>query len=968
MNLRFRLIYLIFIFSFLFLNFGYEKSFAYPIDDSGGAYAVCSTCLGSPPADCSISQAGSCNVCTPGGSSDCCSSGSPWTKYQAVCVNLDPESVTCSYVWVVASQVCATADKCVTSDGPYLRAGFCSCATGGIYKVCCNNTGGGVAGGACVQVSNDGIDPPWEGICPAGSYSVFGSDASACPVAATPTPTPAPCTNTCATSISPGSNCSYNSGGDAWCQDQPNGNQDAYCWNCSGGAPTSTPTGPTATSTPTPTSVSCGSGQQSCGSWGCIPSCAQCNGSWPPYYPPSCAGGGGSGCEGIGATCGYGTTTTCCSGTTCALPPWPYAQGTCEIPPNCQSCQILQFGSQCVDACPSGQSCISNSCVASQYIISGGFFTDTDQDGTKDASESYFTSAGGSFVLSLGNQTQNASSGQFAYTGLYSGTYSITGNAPSGYSITGSNPKTRTIGPDATAWFGLRSNPPPACVPGSISLNPSGGTADPGTSKTLSVTSCTNVENPDNGSPPPPFSWNPDTNGNSPAPTTSGQTDTPTSSTVTWTAPNCPTSTNIYTPRVTVGGSGGTVNYTTSITVPATVSVTAHVRDVSSSGGCTSSSGNPYNNGGTGANLNLTNGGTVNQNQITNGGTGQASFTCLPQGNYTITLAVPSGYSVIGTDVSPAVESPAGSNGLSFATSSNNQTAVFCIAPIDPWFQTDLGDVRFVNLSNPVPGGLLYASSDATYPGIFYSSDSSADFGNAGVTFSSVRQWVINNEYSYNADTENRNGGMSYDFYKSKALKDGVTVSPLNEDVPGSLDWDEITKSGVYEATGDLTIADAPPVGLFDTTNKTRVVILVSEDVVISTNSLLIPENSGLLIVAAKGDITIDETVGTATLTSSASNLDGIYTAQGSIILESIGNGCADGTTSDLRLNVGGALVANSLKPFSTVGTGSIQRNRSLCLDNLTRPSLFISSRPDFLVQMTDFYKISYTKWRESNP
>jgi len=90
------------------------------------------------------------------------------------------------------------------------------------------------------------------------------------------------------------------------------------------------------------------------------------------------------------------------------------------------------------------------------------------------------------------------------------------------------------------------------------------------------------------------------------------------------------------------------------------------------------------------------------------------------------------------------------------------------------------------------------------------------------------------------------------------------------------------------------------------------------------------------------------------------------FRAQGSIIID--GDSCSDGTTSDLRINIGGALVANSLKPFATTGTGTVQNRRSLCTNNLLYPSLYIGSRPDFLTQLTDFYKISYTKWQEVNP
>ncbi len=402
---------------------------------------------------------------------------------------------------------------------------------------------------------------------------------------------------------------------------------------------------------------------------------------------------------------------------------------------------------------------------------------------------------------------------------------------------------------------------------------------------------------------------------------------------------------------MTVGTSGNTVSYTTNITVPATYSVTTNVRSVVDTSACSSSSGTPYSNGGTGANVNITNSSTVNQNQTTSAATGATSFTCLPSGNYQVTMQVPSGYVVTGRTVSPAAGTNTGSNGVSF-TANQNQTVTFCIAPIVPWFQTDKGDVRFLNLSNPVPPG-KYGSTDATFPGIYYSSNSNA---NLGFGAASVKNWVINNEYSYNADTENRNGGVSYDFYKQKTKQDGVTVTSLT---PGTFDQSQITASGVYEAAGDLTI------NAYTHVPGRRVVLLVDGNVTINS-PITIPVNQGVFILAAKGNITVAKTVGTNTASSTTTNLDGYYSAQGSIVVD--GDTCTDGTTSDLRLNVGGALIANSLKPFSTTGTGTVQNKRSLCGDGANYPSLFVATRPDFLTQLTDFYKTSYTKWQEVNP
>lgn len=588
------------------------------------------------------------------------------------------------------------------------------------------------------------------------------------------------------------------------------------------------------------------------------------------------------------------------------------------------------------------------------YTISGTVFDDfgsgnvaNNGNGVQDVGESGHS---GVTVTAGANNAATNASGVYSIPGVVAGTYDVTVTAPAGYSLTTPNPVSKTLPPNAAnVNFGLLV-PPPVCA-GGISADSSN--VDPGESTTISATSCTDID----PTPPPPFTWDPDTGGNNPPPTIDGQTDTPTSSTVTWTAPVCPAVLTVYTPAVTVAGPGGNTVYATNITVPATYTVTANVRSVVDPSSCTSSSGVPYDNGaGSGANVNINNGGSVNQNQTTNPATGQTTYTCLPSGNYQLTLQVPSGYTVTGRTVSPGPSSNIGSNGISFAVT--NQTATFCIAPIVPWYQTDKGDVRFLNLSNPVPSG-KYGSADATFPGIYYSSNSTANLGSGTA---SVKNWIINNEYSYNSNTENRNGGMSYDFYKSKARQDGITITPL---AVGIFDQAPITGSGIYEAPGDLTI------NLYTHVNGRRVVILVDGNVTINA-PITISQNQGVLIVAAKGNMTVAKTVGVtyntdyALGTLSTHSLDGYYSAQGSIVLD--GDTCPDGTTADLRLNVGGVLIANSLKPFATTGTGTIQNKRSVCANSTTYPSLYVASRPDFITQLTDFYKTSYTKWQEVNP
>ncbi len=613
-------------------------------------------------------------------------------------------------------------------------------------------------------------------------------------------------------------------------------------------------------------------------------------------------------------------------------------------------------------------------------------------DGNVNNASSYVVSRRESGANSTNYPNSTNSSGSYTRSGINNATYQVYLTLPSGYELTTvTNPfKFTTTGGTYTGNFGINL-PAPIC-PGGITANPS--VVQSGETAMLSVVNCQNIPTPTPSLPPPAtptpttvYHWDPDITppppGNSPTPTVGPQVDTPPpagnppGSRTPWTAPTCQTVQKIYRPQVTIGHTGNTTRYSTAITVPATHTLTAHVRAVTDIASCNPGSGVAYkNSSGVGASLHLEGSRPefIPRNPVTDGTDAGTPIACLPPDNYQLSLQTPAGYTVVGRNVTSGTYTPIGSTGMLFGNLQADRVVTFCIAPLNPWFQTDRGDVRFKNLANPIPPGKFGSLGEnsaqpqnSSYPGIFYSSNSNANLGSGGNAASSVKQWLVNNEYSYNADTENRNGGMSYDFFKAKALKDGVAIRDLT---PGTFTQSSIATNEkvIYEVKGDLAINSyIHPVGR-------NIVILVERNVTIGGNINIPSTSEGVFIVAAKGNIEILSNVGTAdpidavTLSQASTNLDGYYTAQGSIIIDSRGNSCADGTTSDRRLNVGGALIANSLKPFSRTGTGIVDNNRSLCVNNLTIPSLYIASRPDFLVRLTDFYKTSYTKWREVNP
>ena len=200
---------------------------------------------------------------------------------------------------------------------------------------------------------------------------------------------------------------------------------------------------------------------------------------------------------------------------------------------------------------------------------------------------------------------------------------------------------------------------------------------------------------------------------------------------------------------------------------------------------------------------------------------------------------------------------------------------------------------------------------------------------------------------------------MSYSFYVSRIAQQNVTTN----NIPGCTGGDCETgisniATGAYHLNnGSLTITS------YSQQAGARVLLLVNGSVNIRSN-ISVPTGS-LLIIAAKGDITIDRSIGTTSLPSTTPQINGILTAEKSIILD--GTSCSGGSP-DRRLNVGGALIANSLKPFHVGASGALVNNRSLCQQDVNYPSLYVSSRYDFVTQLTDFYKTAYTRWRELAP
>ncbi len=625
--------------------------------------------------------------------------------------------------------------------------------------------------------------------------------------------------------------------------------------------------------------------------------------------------------------------------------------------------------------------------------------------------------------VSSGSTTTDPSGsdlGNYSFTNLFPGDYTLTLTVPSGYVASTTNPVQSTIPPNGTVNFGIVLTP--QCSDGlnndpsddSLTDEDDGGChTDGNPDNPASYDPIDNSELPacsdgiDNdstggtdtadagchtdGNPGNPGSYDPDFPSEAPIPPLCAEltavSDTlnagqianlsvtscaslvtptynwpdPTSGTVinvddpdtTYTAPSgvCVADTDTQTVEVT--NANGTSIYSVDITLSPGNTVSGAVY-IDTLGNNCDSGATPYT---AGAVLTTYPDGTFTD---TTDGLGEYSITDTATcGDRTIGASSLGDYTVRRVRFDNGAWDNAGLSGYSYGPFdlSVNRTVDFCVNNIGPWVQTTSGDVRMNNISINVPPN-NYAS-DGTLPSVFYSSNFESSFtpGSAATT-----SWIVNDEYSYQEDAKNRNGTMSYSFFNSKIGQLDVATQNIC-DVETCV-GNDVTVSdlptGIYTHAGDLNITS------YSHLVGAHVLFLVNGNLTISSN-ITVPAGVGnLLILAAKDDIIIAETVGTGTLSGTpAGHIQAILTAEGNVLTD--GTLCAS-AVSDLQIGIQGAIIANAARPFSSGGGGSFQNGRSLCGNDRLYPVVRISPRLDFVTQLTDFYKTTYSRWRELNP
>lgn len=345
-------------------------------------------------------------------------------------------------------------------------------------------------------------------------------------------------------------------------------------------------------------------------------------------------------------------------------------------------------------------------------------------------------------------------------------------------------------------------------------------------------------------------------------------------------------------------------------------------------------------------------------------GTYTVSYTTSLATGYTFTT--PSTYSVTVGDPTGSPDCATGGSLDATCGGTNNGSIASLNVGLtneNAWEQSVCFDVRddsgsYTDLIPAAPscGGVtgnhnaVNNGSCSTGAGIIFTCDATPDFGlgdaNANLwqaggagqdqeCFTGAGLDVIRTSYEYLTTTMQQSGITPTDMASIGVCgAGGLSSCVLNANLP----------RGVYQASGDvhLTSAYTFPV---DPLNPQGFIFLINGDMYIEGGNILVPAGS-VAAFSTSGNIYIDKSIGNIITNTSSSanndpNIEGLYSADASFIIQSYGSGAnicnADGTPLDKKLNIVGSVIANAAK-----AGGSILNNRDLCIYDLQCPSFSV--------------------------
>jgi hypothetical protein len=662
----------------------------------------------------------------------------------------------------------------------------------------------------------------------------------------------------------------------------------------------------------------------------------------------------------------------------------------------------VQVGESCSTDTSHGSTCDTSGNISTLrfalraiYMINGNVYIDYNRNGIYDSSNGDAAYPNGTTVtLNAGNPKITGVLGGYTYTGIYAGTYTVATAVPSGYVATSPNPASQsvTVGPTATGInFGIV---PQYTINGTVYIDLDGSTTFNAGDRVYpygATMSLTGVEYYTN-------------NGIN----TSAATNL---SGVYTFFPIYQGSYQVSLPNLLPRyepATSSTVNIDINSPPPRTITRNIGLNPLYQISG---SVFNDTNKNGTRQGGENTMGGSykidivgpgVNTTTTTN--TGTFVFQQLHEGTYTISLdttttPAPAGYRMTGPKNGPPPSftvtvgrscSVVGATGATCDLVPSFPFTTYDVGNLNfgmtnyiPWFQTIGNDTRIDNgiindgsnnsgftdiIPDPAASPQLCGSSNlyasvagggSATAGVLYS-DGNIDLGPLGAAAASSNQWVVDNTtYASTADR------TSYSYITATLRQSGITPSDLalnNRCGAGGINdctLDANLPSGIYISNSDLNLRG------YTFTGNRNYVILVNGNLKINGEIHVNVGSTALFSVS--GNITVDKTIGTgdssvvANLCAQTTQLDGIYSADGSFIIDGT-NDCSVGV--DQRVNIGGSIITNA----SGASGGKIDNRRDLCANDRNAPAFALVTRADLMLYIPEFIKYKSDAWREVAP
>lgn len=235
--------------------------------------------------------------------------------------------------------------------------------------------------------------------------------------------------------------------------------------------------------------------------------------------------------------------------------------------------------------------------------------------------------------------------------------------------------------------------------------------------------------------------------------------------------------------------------------------------------------------------------------------------------------------------------------------------------------------------------------------------DGFAVVGNGVIDANGVISQRSTNTYSLNTTKSRYQERYEY-FYRNS----GLGNTPSDDFALQATDAQKPTYNAAkiaYYRNGNLTVQNP-----WNVASGEKYVIFVDGNLTLtdgngSNDALINVQEGGFLAFIVKGNITIDASLGNATLTSTTANLEGVYMADGTLTTAT--RGTAGG--GDDRFIGEGVFVGWSgvdlNRDFSDGSSRSLQNN--------DKPAETFIYRPDFLVNMPDIMLVPIRLWQETN-